>query len=40
MIHATTIPLGSIVELKLNDKTPPAVTAINVADQESDAGIS
>ena len=39
-IHATTIPVGSIVELKLNDKTPPAVTAINVADQETDAGIS
>ena len=39
-IHATTIPIGSIVELKLNDKTPAAVTAMNVADQEIDAGIS
>ena len=39
-IHATTIPVGSIVELTLNDKTPPTVTAINVADQEIDAGIS
>ena len=39
-IHATTIPVGSIVELTLNDKTPPAATAINVADQEIDAGIS
>ena len=39
-IHATTIPVGSIVELMLNDKTPPAATAINVADQEIDAGIS
>jgi K+-transporting ATPase KdpC subunit len=33
-VHATTIPVGSVVELKLNDKTPPAVTAINVVDQE------
>ena len=39
-IHATTIPVGSIVELTLNDKTPPLATAINVADQEIDAGIS
>ena len=39
-IHATTIPVGSTVELTLNDKTPPAATAINVADQETDAGIS
>ena len=45
-IHATTIPVGSLVELTLNDKTPPGhpvlrvVTAINVADQEIDAGIS
>ena len=39
-IHAATIPVGSIVELTLNDKTPPAATAINVADQELDAGIS
>ena len=39
-MHATTIPAGSIVELKLNDKTPPAVTAVNVADQETNAGIS
>jgi K+-transporting ATPase KdpC subunit len=39
-IHATTIPVGSIVELTLNGKTPPAATAINVADQEIDAGIS
>jgi len=38
-VHATTVPVGSVVELKLNDKTPPAVTAINVADQETDAGI-
>ena len=39
-IHATTIPVGSIVELKLNEKTPPVVTAINITDQEIDAGIS
>ncbi len=45
-IHATTIPVGSIVELSLSDKTPPgtmypwSATAINVADQEIDAGIS
>ena len=39
-IRATTIPVGSIVELTLNDKRPPAATAINVADQEIDAGIS
>jgi hypothetical protein len=39
-IHATTIPVGSIVELKLSDKTPPTVTAINVADQEIDGGVS
>jgi len=39
-IHATTIPVGSIVELSLNDKTPAAVTGINVADQENDAGIA
>ena len=39
-IHATTIPVGSIVELKLNDKTPAVVTAINVADQENDAGVA
>jgi K+-transporting ATPase KdpC subunit len=39
-VHATTIPVGAIVELKLNDKTPPAVTAINVADQENDSGVS
>jgi K+-transporting ATPase KdpC subunit len=39
-IHATTIPTGSIVELKLNDNTPPAVTAINVVDQEIDGGVS
>ncbi len=39
-IHATTIPVGSIVELTLNDKTPPTATAVNVADQEIDAGIS
>ncbi len=39
-IHAATIPVGSIVELKLNDKTPPVATAVNVLDQESDAGIS
>ena len=38
-VHATTIPVGAIVELTLNDKTPAAVTAINVADQENDAGI-
>jgi K+-transporting ATPase KdpC subunit len=36
-VHATTIPVGSVVELKLNDKTPPAVTAINVVDQEFDS---
>ena len=35
-IHTTTLSSGSIVELKLNDKTPPAVTAINVVDQEVD----
>lgn len=39
-VHATTIPVGSVVELKLNDKTPPVATAINVADQETDAGVS
>jgi K+-transporting ATPase KdpC subunit len=39
-IHSTTIPVGAIVELKLNDKTPPAVIAINVVDQEIDAGIT
>lgn len=39
-IHATTIPIGAIVELKLNDKTPPVVMAINVADQEVDGGVS
>jgi hypothetical protein len=39
-VHSTTIPAGAIVELKLNDKTPPAVTAINVADQENDGGVS
>jgi hypothetical protein len=38
-IHATTIPVGSMVELKLDDKKPPTVTAINVFDQEIDAGI-
>ncbi|MDB5333684.1 MAG: K+-transporting ATPase c chain-like protein [Phycisphaerales bacterium] len=35
-VHAMTIPVGSVVELKLNDKTPPAVTAINMVDQELD----
>ena len=39
-IHATTVPVGSIVELKLNDKTPAVATAVNVADQEADAGIA
>ena len=39
-IHATTIPVGLIVELTLNEKTRPAATAINIADQEIDAGIS
>ena len=39
-VHATTIPAGSTVELKLDDKKPPTVTAINVFDQEIDAGIS
>lgn len=39
-IHAATIPVGSIVELKLSDKNPPTVTAINVADQEVDGGVS
>jgi K+-transporting ATPase KdpC subunit len=39
-IHAITIPLGTIVELKLSDKTPLTVTAINAADQEIDGGIS
>jgi K+-transporting ATPase KdpC subunit len=39
-IHATTIPSGAIVELKLSDKTPPTVTAINVADQEVGGGVS
>lgn len=38
-VHATTIPVGSIVELKL-DKTPPVVVAINVADQEVDGGVA
>ncbi len=39
-IHATTVPVGAIVELKLNDKTPAAATAVNVADQETDLGIA
>lgn len=39
-VHATTIPVGAIVELKLGDKTPPTVTAINVADQEVEGGVS
>lgn len=39
-VHPTTIPVGAIVELKLSDKTPPTVTAINVADQEVDGGVS
>ena len=39
-IHATLIPDGAIVELKVSDKTPPTVTAINVADQETDGGVS
>lgn len=39
-IHATTIPVGSIVELTVNDKTPALVTGINIADQENDAGIA
>jgi K+-transporting ATPase KdpC subunit len=39
-IHATAIPIGSIIELKMSDKTPPAVTAINVADQENDGGLA
>ena len=38
-IHATTIASGAIVEMKLNDKTPPAVVAINVVDQEFDGGV-
>ena len=40
-IHATTLGApthaGASVELMLNDKTPPVVTAINVIDQETDA---
>lgn len=39
-VHATTIPIGALVELKLSDKTPPTVTAINVADQETDGTVS
>ena len=39
-VHATSIPVGAVVELKLNDKSPPAVMAINVADQEVDGGVS
>ena len=39
-VHAATVPVGAIVELKLNDSTPPLVTTINVADQEIDGGIS
>jgi K+-transporting ATPase KdpC subunit len=39
-VHATTIPIGSIVELKLSDKKPPTVIAIDVADQEVDGGVS
>lgn len=39
-IHATTIPVGSLVELKLNDKSPPLATAINVFDQEIDGSVS
>jgi K+-transporting ATPase KdpC subunit len=39
-VHATSIPVGAMVELKLNDKTPQAVTAINVADQEIEGGVS
>jgi len=38
-IHATTIAPGAAVELKLNDKTPPAVVAINVFDSELDGGV-
>ena len=43
-IHATTLAAGThagaSVELKLNDKTPPAVIGINVIDQELDAASS
>lgn len=39
-IHATTIPVGAIVELKLSDKNPSLVIGINVADQEVDGGVS
>jgi K+-transporting ATPase ATPase C chain len=39
-IHVTTIPLGTVVELKLSNKQPPTVTAINVADQELEGGVS
>ena len=39
-IHATTIAAGATVELKLNDKTPPAVTGINVFDQEIDGTVA
>lgn len=39
-VHATTIPVGALVELKLSDKTPSTVTAINTADQEIDGGAS
>jgi hypothetical protein len=39
-VHAATVPVGAIVELKLSDKAPPTVTAINVADREVDGGVS
>jgi len=39
-VHATSIPAGAIVELKLSDKSPATVTAVNVADQEIDDGVS
>lgn len=39
-VHATTIPIGSLVELKLSDKTPPLVTTINVLDPEIDGTVS
>ena len=39
-VHATTIPPGTIVELKLSDKKPPTVLTINAADQEIEGGVS
>lgn len=39
-IHAATIAVGANVELKLNEKTPPFVTGINVFDPEIDGTVA